>query len=108
MNCCKKQDDENDKKMISGSEISSNEPISKKPHNHKKHMLHMILCCGLPLLIIFVLPMFGYKGFLTSIAPFICPIMMLVMMPMMMKSNGESCHSNSSPAETKSLEEKQL
>lgn len=89
MNCCKNQNNENRKK-------------------HKRHMLHMILCCGLPLLIIFVLPLLGYKGFLTTIAPLICPIMMLVMIPMMMRGNGGSCHNNSSPEETKSIEEKQL
>ena len=92
------------------SEIPSNDSdYSKKPkHNHNRHMIHMGLCCGLPLLIIFGLPLLGYKGFLTSIAPFICPIMMLVMVPMMLRGNGGSCHSNSNPTETKSIEEKQL
>lgn len=91
MNCCKNDNDENRKKPV---------------HNHKRHMLHIALCCGLPLALIFVLPLIGYKGFLTTIAPFICPIMMLIMVPMMLRGNGDSSHSNSSPTETKSIEEK--
>lgn len=92
MNCCKNDNDENKMKPL---------------HNHKKHLLHMVLCCGLPLVIIFGLPLIGYKGFLTTVAPFICPIMMLIMVPMMLRDNSGG-HSSSSPTDTKSIEEKQL
>ncbi|MFY9902000.1 MAG: hypothetical protein WAK52_05285 [Trichococcus sp.] len=47
------------------------------------HIIHFALCCGLLLLLLFGLPLIGYQGILLSIAPLICPIMMLVMMPMM-------------------------
>jgi len=30
--------------------------------------------------------------FLLKIAPFICPIMMFLMIPMIIKSNGGNCH----------------
>lgn len=70
-------------------------------HNHGhsplKHMLHMILCCGLPIVIIGLLPFIarfspGAGRVLGWIAPFLCPIMMLMMLPMMFRGNkGRSC-----------------
>jgi len=88
MNCCKNDNE-------------------KPSHNHIRHMMHMVLCCGLPLLILLALTMIGYKGVLLNIIPFICPIMMLVMMPMMMRGQKGSCHDNAGKVETKSIEEKQ-
>lgn len=79
--------------------------FKNKNCNHKGHMLHMILCCGLPLLILLVLPLVGYRGILQTIAPFICPVMMLVMMPMMMRGQGNGCHGSSEKNETKPLEQ---
>ncbi|KOA21209.1 hypothetical protein CLHOM_03390 [Clostridium homopropionicum DSM 5847] len=81
-------------------------------HNHSplKHMLHMILCCGLPIVIIGVLPLVARfsptvaKG-LGSIAPFICPLMMLAMIPMMLGNNKKrSCCSNENEKLDKSIE----
>lgn len=103
MNCCKNNDDNDNKNII------NNQTDTKAPkHNHKGHMMHMVLCCGVPLLLILLLPLFGYKGFLLTIVPFICPIMMLVMMPMMMRGHGKDCSKDSGHTETKSIEEKQL
>lgn len=81
---------------------------SQMPKKHKpmNHMLHMGLCCGLPLLLLMVLPLIGYNGALLKLAPLICPIMMLVMIPMMLKGRGSSCHNNSNPNDAKPLEEK--
>lgn len=60
-----------------------------KKHNPIKHMLMMVLCCGLPILLIGVLPFLkiggGSKALIASIAPFICPLMMVFMIPMMFK-----------------------
>ena len=89
MNCCK-----NDKEKTPS-------------HNHIRHMMHMVLCCGLPLLILLALLLIGYKGILLNIVPFICPIMMLVMVPMMMRGQKGRCHDNTGHVETKSIEEKQ-
>lgn len=55
-------------------------------------MLHMIICCGLPLLIIALLPMVAIYSprvsvFLGFVAPFICPIMMIGIIFMMFKGN---------------------
>ena len=67
-------------------------------HNPMKHMWMMVLCCGLPLLLLLAVPflgVFGLRSKLTilSVIPFLCPIMMLFMIPMMMKSSkdGKSC-----------------
>jgi hypothetical protein len=51
------------------------------------HIIHLALCCGLPLLLLFGLPLIGYQGILLSIAPLICPIMMFVMIQMMMNGH---------------------
>lgn len=56
-----------------------------KGHNPMKYMFHMILCCGLPLLILLALPYVartnpGVAGILGIITPFICPIIMGSMM----------------------------
>lgn len=69
-------------------------------HSMLKHMLHMILCCGLPIVIIGFLPFItkfspGAAGLLAIIAPFICPLMMVGMMVMMMRGNKKgSCCDN--------------
>lgn len=62
-------------------------------HNHSplKHMFHMIICCGLPVIIIVLLPTIarfspGASRVLGLITPFLCPLMMIGMIPMMMKS----------------------
>lgn len=66
MNCCKSVKEEN-----------------RDTHKHSpvKHILHMVICCGLPILIILSLPFIGRYSpgiatLLGVIAPFICPIMM--------------------------------
>lgn len=74
-----------------------NKNKESKKHNPIKHMLMMVLCCGLPFLIVSVLPFIniggGFKAVITGIAPFICPLMMLLMIPMMFKGmkNGGCC-----------------
>jgi hypothetical protein len=87
-------------------------------HNPLKHVLHMALCCGLPIVIIGFLPLIArYSpaagGVLGRIAPFICPIMMMLMLPMMFRGNkkGSCCddknenHDTNKPLEiNKSIE----
>jgi hypothetical protein len=70
MNCCKTDEDEK---------------VDSLGHSPVKHVLHMIICCGLPILIIMSLPFIGRYSpaiamLLGVIAPFICPIMMGGMM----------------------------
>jgi hypothetical protein len=69
-----------------------------KSHGHSpmKHMLHMIVCCGLPIIIIFALPFVarysvGAASILGFIAPFICPVMMGGMLLMMLGRKKTSC-----------------
>jgi len=58
---------------------------------HLSHMLMMALCCGAPIIILLLVPFLiknGSSGIakpLTVIAPFICPLMMVFMIPMMLK-----------------------
>jgi len=61
-------------------------------HSPLKHMLHMVLCCGLPIVIIGLLPFISRfspsaSRVLGSTAPFLCPLMMILMIPMMMGGN---------------------
>lgn len=70
-------------------------------HSPLKHILHMILCCGLPILIFISLPFISrvnpnVSRILAFVAPFICPLMMIGMIPMML-SGGK----NKSYCETK-------
>lgn len=70
---------------------------SNHKHSSLKHILHMVLCCGLPILIVGILPVISRLspsagGFVSRIVPFLCPIMMLAMLPMMLKGNKkDSC-----------------
>ncbi|MDF2671789.1 MAG: hypothetical protein K0R09_54 [Clostridiales bacterium] len=72
----------------------------KGNHNHSplKHMLHMVLCCGLPLVILAVLPLISKfspsaGSTILKIVPFLCPLMMIGMIPMMLGGNkrGSCC-----------------
>jgi hypothetical protein len=90
MNCCKNNNpEEKNLSTDSTDQLNNHDDNDAKAskHSHKNHFLHLALCCGLPLLLLFGLPLIGYQGILLSIAPLICPIMMFVMMPMMMKGH---------------------
>ncbi len=69
---------------------------NKHTHNPIRHLLHMIICCGLPMLIILALPFIArlspaLAGVLGVISPFICPLMMGGMMLMMLRSKKSDC-----------------
>jgi hypothetical protein len=73
-------------------------------------MWMMVLCCGAPILLLIVISLLGanfagLKIALSGALPFICPIMMLIMMPMMFMRNKNSgeCHENK-PTEQTDLE----
>ena len=93
--------------------INDNQKQADHKHSPMKHMLMMAICCGLPLLLLLVVPFLGVFGLgfkltIASIIPFLCPIMMIFMIPMMMKSskNGKSyCNENKKEA---TLPEKKL
>jgi len=61
------------------------EKISNKEerngNNGMKHGLMMILCCALPLLLILVLPLIGFKNISwTAVIFLLCPLMHIGMM----------------------------
>jgi hypothetical protein len=88
---------------------NKNQKGGSHKHNPMKHMLHMILCCGLPILIIGLLPTIAKVSpaaskLLAVIAPFICPIMMVGMMFMMFKGDKtKSCCGNKDQVENNDL-----
>lgn len=80
------------------NKLISNEKQNGNKHSPMKHMLMMVVCCGLPLLLLLAVPFLGifgtgFKLTISSIIPFLCPIMMLFMIPMMLKhsKDGKSC-----------------
>lgn len=90
----------------------------KKGKSHLSHMLMMLLCCGAPALILLLVPFLINNGGsavakpLAAVAPFLCPIMMLFMLPMMLKGHtnkekNDACHHQNTalPIEEKSLNE---
>ncbi|MHB8128088.1 MAG: hypothetical protein ACYDEX_03730 [Mobilitalea sp.] len=75
---------------------SNKEKQNNHGHSPMRHMLHMVLCCGLPIVIILSLPFIagispGIAGILGVVAPFICPVMMGGMMLMMFSKKKSSC-----------------
>ncbi|WP_251859994.1 hypothetical protein [Clostridium sp. Marseille-Q2269] len=76
-------------------------------HNHSslKHMLHMIICCGLPIVIVAFLPLISRLNpsagiWIGKIVPFLCLIMMIGMLPMMFRKNEKSSCCDSKHNET--------
>jgi len=83
MNCC---DNKNDKEEVQGQNQN------QKNKGHMPHMLMMALCCGAPIILLLIIPLLGanfsgLRGILTVIAPFICPLMMIFMIPMMFRGH---------------------
>jgi uncharacterized membrane protein YkvI len=59
----------------------------------------MALCCGAPLILLLLVPLLGtgipgLKGILTRLVPFICPVMMIIMIPMMFKGKKSNADKN--------------
>lgn len=88
---------------------------NKQENKHKGHMSHMwmmALCCGAPMLLILLIPIIGasmpgLRNTLAAITPFLCPLMMLIMIPMMFrKEKGKEAEANH--RETKQIESKQM
>jgi hypothetical protein len=84
---------------IGGNNMNCHGDNKEKQDAHKhspmKHMLHMIICCGLPIVVVGLLPLISKvspsaSNAITKIVPFLCPIMMLAMLPMMFGGNKKS------------------
>ena len=72
----------------------------RKGHKGMSHMLMMALCCGAPILIFLLIPLIskiggpGVSKALLGIAPLLCPLMMVLMIPMMFKGNKNNSSSD--------------
>jgi len=84
----------------------------KVTHKHSplKHMLHMAVCCGLPIIIIGLLPIItklspSAGSVIGKITPFLCPIMMISMLPMMLGGNkkGSCCDTKKNNPDSKEV-----
>ncbi|WP_027623006.1 hypothetical protein [Clostridium lundense] len=84
----------------------------KKVNNHSmlKHILHMILCCGLPIIIVGVLPFIAkaspsVANIIARIVPFLCPLMMISMILMMFMGNkrGSCCDNSNEESNSKEI-----
>ena len=74
----------------------SNNMNNKSGHSGIGHMIMMVVCCAIPVVLLSSLPFLGlaprFKIMLAAAAPFICPIMMILMIPMMfMHSKKSKC-----------------
>lgn len=89
MKCCDNQKSNVDE---SGNETDCQ---NEKKHKGLSHMWMMVLCCGLPIVIILlVLAMGGFlspgiRATLLTLAPLLCPLIMIPMMFMMMRGHKE-------------------
>ncbi|AJA48592.1 hypothetical protein CPAST_c25230 [Clostridium pasteurianum DSM 525 = ATCC 6013] len=82
----------------------------EKPHSPLKHMLHMILCCAIPILLVAALPFLKLNGTLNTailaISPLICPIMMGFMIFMMLKGSKKKKAGNENLQESTQIAKK--
>lgn|GEM_PF-351114 len=69
-----------------------NKNSDHKSQDLLKHAIHMVICCAAPIIIIAVIPFLklntGLRTTILNISPFICPVMMIFMIPMMLKGMG--------------------
>ncbi|MBU3144716.1 hypothetical protein KPL50_14385 [Clostridium sp. CF012] len=72
-------------------------------------MAHMVICCGLPIVILFSLPIItkispSTGRVVLKMLPFLCPVMMILMIPMMMGGNKKGSCCDNTNEDKKTLE----
>lgn len=82
-----------------GEEQTGQEKHQQHKHTHISHMLMMALCCGLPVLLIALIPLIGrfIPGISNSVyllPLLLCPLMMIPMMIGGMREKKESENQN--------------
>lgn len=90
----------------------SKEKQGTHKHSPLKHMLHMIICCGLPIAIFAFLPIItkyspNTGSILGKIIPFLCPLMMVSMMVLMIlgSNKNKNCCNDDSNTNTLKLDD---
>lgn len=79
MNCCNEENKQG----------HTDKPARK---SHLSHMLMMVLCCGLPLVLIALVPTIAslnpaFGATVSKFAPLLCPILMIPMVVMMFRGH---------------------
>jgi choline-glycine betaine transporter len=75
-----------------------NERSQGKHKGHSSHMIWMVLCCAIPLVLFFALPLLkiqnaALNSYLRTATSLICPLMMVFMMiPMFMSHRNDEDH----------------
>ncbi len=81
---------------------------------HLSHMWMMLLCCGIPVLLLLLVPFLARNGgsgiakLLTVVAPFICPLMMIFMIPAMFKLGKSKADKNNFDSNNQMQPEKRV
>lgn len=81
---------------VNNMNCHGNHGNGKKGKSHLSHLFMMALCCGAPILLILLVPLFarvggsGTANFISVIAPFLCPLMMVFMIPMMFRGRKDN------------------
>lgn len=89
MNCC----EENKPNIENTPNVIEESNNGKKHKSAMSHLMMMALCCGAPVLLVSLVPLIssiipGAQGTIAKIAPFLCPILMLAMLPMLLRKHG--------------------
>ena len=97
MNCCNHNDEHHDNHQKKG---------------HMSHLWMMVLCCGAPLLALLLISFLGsgfpaVSAFLAPIVPFLCPVLMIGMIPMMLLKGRHRDDGGPKPEEIESGEEEE-
>lgn len=96
MKCCQGNDNSNEQKG--------------KVKGFLSYLLMMVLCCGAPIILVMLLPLLtkvspGASTSLSKITPYLCPILMLAMIPMML-FNHRGRNNENTCCDQKQVEEK--
>lgn len=76
----------------------------EQKHNHGNHMWMMVLCCLIPVVLLALVSRtaYGSNGIINTLLPFLCPLMMIIMMIGCFKKSPNKKDSNDNINESQS------